>query len=150
MRVLITGGAGFIGSNFTNLLLKSKAGYRVTVFDAMTYASNPKTMRSFARFKNFRFIKGDIRNPGQIAAAVKNADIVVNFAAETHVDRSILEPGIFADTNVKGVVNLLDAAKKYGIKKFIQISTDEVYGSVAKGKSKELSLIHISEPTRPY
>ncbi|MFW6211232.1 MAG: dTDP-glucose 4,6-dehydratase, partial [bacterium] len=126
---------------------KEKRKYEITVFDAMTYASNPETVRFFSKFKNYRFIKGDIRDAKQVEKAVKKADVVVNFAAETHVDRSILDPGIFADTNIKGILNILDAAEKHGIKKIIHISTDEVYGSIKKGRSKETDIL---DPTSPY
>ena len=146
MKILITGGAGFIGSNFTELLLKKKS-YKVTVFDLMTYASNPDTIKRFLKNKKFKFVKGDIRNAAAVNKAVRGHDIVINFAAETHVDRSIMGPAVFTDTNIKGTVNLLEAARKYKIKKFIQISTDEVYGSVMKGKSKEGDMLY---PTSPY
>ncbi len=147
MRILITGGAGFIGSNFTEYMLKKYKNLKLEVFDLLTYASNPDTIKRFGEYKNFKFIKGDIRDIKEVDKAVKNADAVINFAAETHVDRSIINPDIFVETNVKGTNNLLEAAKKYRVKKFIQISTDEVYGSIKSGKSKEGDQI---DPTSPY
>ena len=147
MKILVTGGAGFIGSNFTEYMLKKYKNYKITVFDNLTYASNPETVKKFKKYKNFSFIKGDICNMTQVDRAVKQSDTVINFAAETHVDRSILGPLVFIETNVKGASNLLEAARKHGIKKFIQISTDEVYGSIKTGKSKEGDAL---EPTSPY
>jgi dTDP-glucose 4,6-dehydratase len=147
VRILITGGAGFIGSNFTEYMLNKYPKYKITVFDAMTYASNPDTIARLKKRKNFRFIKGDITVNKQAARAVKGQDAVVNFAAETHVDRSIMGPGAFMDTNVKGAQNLLEAARLSGVKKFLHISTDEVYGSKKSGRSKENDRL---DPTSPY
>src|SRR5208283_5593677 len=111
------------------------------------YASNPDTIKRFGKYKNFKFIKGDIRDKKAVDKAVRDAYSVINFAAETHVDRSIINPDIFVETNRKDTNNLLEAEKKYRVKKFIQISTDEVYGSIKSGKSKEGSQI---DPTSPY
>jgi len=147
MKILITGGAGFIGSNFTEYMLKKYKNHKLVIFDLLTYASNPDTIKRFKKHKNFKFIQGDIRDKRAVDSAVKGADAVINFAAETHVDRSIINPDVFVETNVKGTNNLLEAAKKYKIRRFIQISTDEVYGSVKKGKSKEGDLL---DPTSPY
>lgn len=147
MKILVTGGAGFIGSNFVEYMMKKHPGYKITVFDKMTYASNPDTIAKFKKKKSFRFIKGDICNKAQAEKAVNGQDWVVNFAAESHVDRSISGPEIFIDTNVKGAFNMLEASRKAGIKRFLQISTDEVYGSVKNGKSKEGDLL---DPTSPY
>ncbi|MCE5300072.1 MAG: dTDP-glucose 4,6-dehydratase [Spirochaetia bacterium] len=147
MKILVTGGAGFIGSNFVEYMFRNHPNYSITVFDAMTYASNPETVAKFKGRKGFRFIKGDINNTAAVNRAIKGHDWVVNFAAETHVDRSILGPGAFVETNVKGTFNLLEAARNSGVKKFLHISTDEVYGSVAGGKSKEGDML---EPTSPY
>ena len=147
MKIFITGGAGFIGSNFVEYILGMHPSYKITVFDKMTYASNPDTIREFRKNKNFSFIKGDILDAAHVNRAVKGYDWVVNFAAETHVDRSILGPEAFIETNIKGTFNLLEASRKSGVKKFLQISTDEVYGSVAKGKSRETDTL---DPTSPY
>ncbi len=147
MRILVTGGAGFIGSNFVEYMLSKYPAYKITVFDAMTYASNPETVNKFRKNKNFAFIKGDICSMKQVVKAVKSMDVVVNFAAESHVDRSIMGPEAFIETNIKGTFNMLEASRHAGIKKFLQISTDEVYGSVKAGKSKEGDIL---DPTSPY
>jgi len=147
MKILITGGAGFIGSNFTRLKLEKHPSYRVTVLDALTYASNPGTIEEFRKHANFSFVRADIRNLEAVKKACQGYDAVVHFAAESHVDRSILDPGVFVDTTVRGTLNMLEAARLANIKKFIHISTDEVYGSVKKGKSVETDML---EPTSPY
>lgn len=148
MKILVTGGAGFIGSNFVSYMLKAHKAYKITVLDVMTYASNPDTVKEFKKNKNFKFIKGDIRDAYTVEKAAKGCDAIVNFAAETHVDRSILGPAVFVETNVLGTSNLLEAARKNGVKKFVQISTDEVYGSVKKPhRSKEGDALN---PTSPY
>jgi dTDP-glucose 4,6-dehydratase len=147
LKILITGGAGFIGSNFTEYLLSERGHYKITVLDAMTYASNPDTIIKFRKDRNFKFIKGDIRNPETAGRAVRGQDFIVNFAAETHVDRSITGPDVFVETNVRGAQNLLEAARKYGVKRFLHISTDEVYGSIRHGRSRENDRL---DPTSPY
>jgi len=147
VKILITGGAGFIGSNFVNYMLSAHPGYKITVLDAMTYASNPGTIAEFKKNKNFKFVKGDINNKKQADAAARGMDFIVNFAAETHVDRSISGPEAFVKTNVLGTHNMLEAARKSGIKMFLHISTDEVYGSIKSGKSKEGDPL---DPTSPY
>ena len=147
MKALITGGAGFIGSNFTEYMLKKHPDYKLTVFDAMTYASNPETINKFRKNKNFKFIKGDICDFKAVTAAVKGQDMIVHFAAESHVDRSIAGPEVFIETNVKGTFNMLEASRLSGVNKFLHISTDEVYGSIKKGRSKEGDIL---DPTSPY
>lgn len=148
MRILITGGAGFIGSNFVYYILDKYRDYKITVFDILNkYAANPDINQRFKKYKNFNFIKGDITNKNQVENAVRKVDVIINFAAETHVDRAIIDPAPFIKTNIYGVKILLDAAKKYRIKKFIQISTDEVYGSIEKGKANENSRLN---PGNPY
>jgi dTDP-glucose 4,6-dehydratase len=147
LRILVTGGAGFIGSNFVSYVLSRHSEHKVTVLDAMTYASNPDTIKKFRKNRNFSFIKGDINNKSHAARAVRGMDWVVHFAAESHVDRSILGPDAFIQTNVLGTHNMLEAARKEGIKKFLHISTDEVYGSIKSGKSKEGDKL---DPTSPY
>lgn len=128
-------------------MIEKYRNYKITVLDLMTYASNPDTVKKFIKNKNFSFIKGDIRNKKTVDAAVKGQDAVINFAAETHVDRSILDPSVFTETNIKGAENIFLASMKHKVKKVIQISTDEVYGSVARGRSKEGDMLY---PTSPY
>ncbi len=147
MNILVTGGAGFIGSNFVRHMLKKEKKESITVLDSLTYASNPGAIKEFSKNKKFKFVKGDIRDARKVSSLMKRADVVVNFAAETHVDRSIMGPEIFTLTNVAGTTALLEAARKHGVKKFIQISTDEVYGSIKKGKAKENDGLN---PTSPY
>lgn len=133
MNILVTGGAGFIGSNFVLYMLRKYSGYKITNIDALTYAGNPENLLSVENHENYRFIKADITNQQAIDEVFNEKyDYVVNFAAESHVDRSILEPSVFLKTNILGTQLLLEAAKKQGVKKFIQISTDEVYGSLGK------------------
>lgn len=133
MKVLVTGGAGFIGSNFVIYMLKNYPNYHIINMDSLTYAGNLDNLKSIENNANYTFVKADIAD----AAAVdhifqQGVDIVVNFAAESHVDRSILNPQVFVKTNVLGTQVLLDAAKKYGVTKYVQVSTDEVYGSLGE------------------
>lgn len=146
-HILVTGGAGFIGSNFVRAMLARHADWRVTVLDALTYAGHLENLEDVKDDPRFAFIKGDIRHAADVDEPVRQADIVVNFAAESHVDRSIAEPEAFITTDVLGVYTLMEAAKKHGIEKFVQISTDEVYGDVATGCSKETDPI---SPNSPY
>ncbi|MCZ0756856.1 dTDP-glucose 4,6-dehydratase [Anoxybacillus sp. J5B_2022] len=133
MKVLITGGAGFIGSNFVNYMVKKYPNYQIINLDALTYAGNLENVKEVENEPNYRFVKGDITNRELVESLfAEGVDAVVNFAAESHVDRSIADPGIFIKTNVQGTQVLLDAAKKYGVKKYIQISTDEVYGTLGE------------------
>ncbi|MEW6618397.1 MAG: dTDP-glucose 4,6-dehydratase [bacterium] len=129
MRLLITGGAGFIGSNFVKYILKKYSDYQVTVLDALTYAGNLDNFEQDI-FQNpkFAFHQGNICDKEIVDSLMKDTDAVVHFAAETHVDRSILEAGTFIQTNVYGTYILLESAKKHNIKRFLHISTDEVYG----------------------
>ena len=130
--ILITGGAGFIGSNFVYLILKERPGWKVVCVDSLTPVSNLRALDDAFKNHNFVFYKEDIRNKEGIFEIFKKEkpDIVVNFAAESHVDNSINNPGIFFETNVVGTTVLLDACREYGIKRFHQISTDEVYGDI--------------------
>ncbi|ANS76046.1 dTDP-glucose 4,6-dehydratase [Paenibacillus yonginensis] len=131
MKLLVTGGAGFIGSNFVLYMLKEHPTYEIINVDALTYAGNLENLKSIESHPNYTFVKADIQDAAAMDALFQQGiDIVVNFAAESHVDRSILDPGIFVTTNVMGTQVLLDAAKKYGITKFVQVSTDEVYGTL--------------------
>jgi len=144
MKVLITGGAGFIGSNFVHYLL-DKYSYRILILDNLTYAGNLDNLSDIRN--KIVFIKGDICDKRAVAEAMPGCDAVVNFAAETHVDRSITEAGVFVKTDVLGTYTLLEEARKNGVKKFIHISTDEVYGSIEKGSFTEESPL---APNSPY
>ncbi|GGD87563.1 dTDP-glucose 4,6-dehydratase [Paenibacillus nasutitermitis] len=131
MKLLITGGAGFIGSNFVLYMAKNYPDYQLINVDALTYAGNLENLRSVEQHPNYRFVKADIADRAAMEPLLADGvDIVVNFAAESHVDRSILEPEIFVRTNIMGTQTLLDLAKKYNISKFVQVSTDEVYGTL--------------------
>ncbi len=132
-KILISGGSGFIGSHFVRYFLKNHGDFKVLNFDKLTYAGNPENLKDVSGHKNYKFIKGDIANPKDIERVFKNfrPEYVINFAAESHVDRSIHGFGKdFIDTNIYGIFNLLEGARKFGLKKFVQVSTDEVYGSL--------------------
>ena len=131
-KVLITGGAGFIGSNFIHYILSKYNDYQVINLDKLTYAANLENLKDIEDNKNYRFIHGDIADQEFIFKLLENEkfDIVINFAAESHVDNSILNPQIFTITNILGTQVLLDACRKYNIKRFHQVSTDEVYGEL--------------------
>jgi dTDP-glucose 4,6-dehydratase len=133
MNVLVTGGAGFIGSNFVLQMLNKYPNYQIVNLDALTYAGNLENLREIENNPQYHFIKGSISD-NEIVDQIfhQGIDIVVNFAAESHVDRSITNPGIFVETNVVGTQVLLEAAKKYKVTKFVQVSTDEVYGSLGE------------------
>lgn len=131
MKLLITGGAGFIGSNFVHHILKKYPDYEIINLDALTYAGNLENLKELEKNPNYRFVKGDICDAGLVDELVKEADIVVHFAAESHVDRSILDSEAFIRTNVIGTHTLLEAAKKAGNKRFHHVSTDEVFGSLS-------------------
>jgi len=146
-QILITGGAGFIGSNFIRHILGKYDSYRVLNLDKLTYCGNLENLKDISKNKNYRFIKGDIADTGLVNKVVKDCDIVINFAAETHVDRSIKDASGFVRTNVFGTHALLEAAKNSGIKLFIQISTDEVYGSIDEGSFTEEDNLR---PNSPY
>ncbi|WP_409344207.1 dTDP-glucose 4,6-dehydratase [Paenibacillus sp. MBLB4367] len=133
MKVLVTGGAGFIGSNFVLYLLTKYPDYEIVNLDALTYAGNLENLVSVQNNSKHTFVKGDISDRVLVDGLFsQGVDVVVNFAAESHVDRSITEPDIFVRTNVMGTQVLLDAAKKYGVQKFVQVSTDEVYGTLGE------------------
>lgn len=134
MKLLVTGGAGFIGSNFIRYWLKEHANDEIVNFDVLTYAGNLENLDEVNQDPRYRFIKGDITDRDAVFDAVKNVDAVVHFAAESHVDRSIMDPVIFVETNVIGTQNLLDAAKEYK-KRFHHISTDEVFGALKAGEA---------------
>jgi dTDP-glucose 4,6-dehydratase len=133
MTIFVTGGAGFIGSNFIRYVLGLDKGYAVVNYDKLTYAGNLANLDSVAHNPGYRFIKGDICDPAPVAAAMAGCDTVVHFAAESHVDRSIYEPAASIETNVKGTFVLLQVAQKLGIGRFVHVSTDEVYGDMDAG-----------------
>lgn len=147
LRLLITGGLGFIGSNFIRCLVQNHPSYYVTNLDALTYAGNPANLKDIEGHPNYTFIKGDIANENDVKGAMKEVDAVVNFAAETHVDRSITDPENFVRTNFTGTYVLLEYARKYDVKRFLQISSDEVYGSIENGSFKEIDAL---TPSSPY
>jgi len=146
-KILVTGGAGFIGSNFIRFLFKKRRKVQIVVLDKLTYAGNINNLADFKGRENFRFIRGDICNGRLLDEILPGTDVIYNFAAETHVDRSILEAGSFVKTDVIGTYTLLQRALKHGIKRFVQISTDEVYGSIKKGSFKEGDPL---QPNSPY
>jgi dTDP-glucose 4,6-dehydratase len=145
-RVVVTGGAGFIGSNFVRLLFE--LGYQqVCVADALTYAGNRESLRDLESLPGFTFVHANICDPAAMHEVVQHADAVVNFAAESHVDRSLLDAAEFVRTNVVGTHVLLEAARASGVRRFVQVSTDEVYGDVETGLSTEGDRLH---PRSPY
>lgn len=131
-KILVTGGAGFIGSCFVRHILQKYPDYKVINIDALTYAGNIENLDDIKDNSNYTFVHGNICDKNLVADLMTEVDTVVNFAAESHVDRSITGPEIFIDTNVKGTLNLLQNAKEKGIDRFLQVSTDEVYGSLGK------------------
>ncbi|MCD8231858.1 MAG: dTDP-glucose 4,6-dehydratase [Clostridiales bacterium] len=152
MTIFVTGGAGFIGSNFIFYELEKHTGDRIVCLDKLTYAGNLSTLSSVLDNPNFRFAKVDICDRGSIYQLFQeeSPDIVVNFAAESHVDRSIENPGVFLQTNIIGTATLMDASRKYGVKRFHQVSTDEVYGDLPLDRPDlfftEQTPIHTSSP----
>jgi dTDP-glucose 4,6-dehydratase len=148
-RLLVTGGAGFIGSNYVRYALERHDDVEIVVFDKLTYAGNLDNLTSVADDPRYTFVRGDIADRQAVAAALAehNIDMVVNFAAESHVDRSILNPDAFIQTDVVGVYTLLDESRKHGIERFLQVSTDEVYGSIDEGEFVEGDAF---EPNSPY
>jgi dTDP-glucose 4,6-dehydratase len=137
-HVLVTGGSGFIGSHFVRLLLRERPSVRVTNLDALTYAGNPENLADVQHDAHYRFVRGDICNARDVEAALTaETDAIVNLAAETHVDRSILEPEAFLRTDILGTHVLLEEVRRRKISRFVQVSTDEVYGDVADGASRE-------------
>jgi len=138
MRWLVTGGLGFIGSHFIRLALRESPELQIVNLDAMTYAGNSENLRDIAGDKRYSFLRGDICDTGAVRKAIdKGVDAIVNFAAETHVDRSILDPEAFLRTDILGTHVLLEAVRERAIPRFLQVSTDEVYGDIAEGESRE-------------
>ena len=169
MKILVTGGAGFIGSNFIRHILKNSPSNKIINLDKLTYAGNLENLTKGMCFakginshpnpkkgrpspfhirerSNYKFIKGDICNSNLVKRLMSGCDCVINFAAESHVDRSILKPDEFIKTNFYGTYTLLEAAREKGVKRFIQVSTDEVYGSIEEGSSKETDRLLPSSP----
>lgn len=148
MKILITGGAGFMGSNMVHYLLRNSPEVQIVNLDKLTYAGNVENLRDVENDSRYRFVKGDIADAEAVDAVMREKpDAVLNYAAETHVDRSIMEPGAFVRTDVIGTYTLLEAVRKYGIPKFIQISTDEVYGSLEEDEADERTAF---DPSSPY
>jgi dTDP-glucose 4,6-dehydratase len=151
MKILVTGGAGFIGSNFVRRTLEDAypglEGAEVVVLDALTYSGNLANLASVADSPRYSFVHGDIRDAALLDSLLPTVDLVVHFAAESHVDRSVRDASIFVETNVLGTQRLLDAALRTGLKKFVHVSTDEVYGSIAEGSWTETWPL---EPNSPY
>jgi dTDP-glucose 4,6-dehydratase len=148
MKIFVTGGAGFIGSNFIRHILGLKKGYAIVNYDKLTYAGNLANLESVADDPNYSFFKGDICDPAAVEAAMAGCDSVVHFAAESHVDRSIYEPAPVIQTNVTGTFILLQVSRKLNIKRFVHVSTDEVYGDMEPGAfANESSPL---QPSSPY
>ena len=146
-RLLVTGGAGFIGSNFIHYMLAKYPRLELVNLDALTYAGNLENLRDVEHDARYTFIHGDICDADVVARAMNGCDAVVNFAAETHVDRSIHEGGVFVETDVRGVFVLCEEARRQKVQRFLHISTDEVYGSIAEGHFKETDRL---APSSPY
>jgi dTDP-glucose 4,6-dehydratase len=152
MKILVTGGAGFIGGNFVHYMVNKYPKYDIVNLDLLTYAGNLETLKSVENKPNYKFVKGDIADRDFIFKLFRaeNFDMVVNFAAESHVDRSITDPGIFVQTNVMGTTVLLDASKEFGVKRYHQVSTDEVYGDLPLDRPElfftEETPLHTSSP----
>lgn len=152
MKIIVTGGAGFIGGNFVHHMVRKYPEYQIICLDKLTYAGNLETLEPIMQEKNFKFVKGDIADRDFVYKlfSEEQPDVIINFAAESHVDRSIDDPNIFLQTNIMGTSVLLDACRKYGIKRFHQVSTDEVYGDLPLDRPDlfftENSPIHTSSP----
>ena len=147
MKILVTGGAGFIGSNFVRRMMAKDSGLQIVVLDKLTYAGNLENLEELAGNPRYSFVRGDICDDRVVRSAMKGCDAVLNFAAETHVDRSIGDPGHFVLTDVYGAYILLEAAKDLGVARFIQISTDEVYGERMESPADEEAALM---PRNPY
>ena len=147
MKLLVTGGSGFIGSNFVRHVLATHPDDRVVNLDKLTYAGNPANLADIERDPRYAFVQGDVCDAKVVREAARGVDAIVNFAAETHVDRSLSEPDAFLRTDVFGVFTLLEAVKELKIPRLLHISTDEVYGSVERGSSREIDPLR---PSNPY
>jgi dTDP-glucose 4,6-dehydratase len=148
MNIFVTGGAGFIGSNFVRRMIRLHPDWKITNYDKLTYAGNLENLKEIENSPNYNFIKGDICDRKLVDQVLKTGfDAVINFAAESHVDRSILDSSPFVDTNFKGTQVLLDSAREHRIGRYLQVSTDEVYGSREQGYFNESSSL---DPSSPY
>ena len=148
MKLLVTGGCGFIGSNFIRHVFQTRDGsVEIVNLDKLTYAANPANLADVANRPDYRFVRGDIADPDVVGLAMEGCDAVVNFAAETHVDRSLLGDASFIETDVRGVFVLLEEARRRRVSRFVQISTDEVYGTIPSGSFTEESPLN---PRNPY
>ena len=147
MKILVTGGAGFIGSNFVRYILKKYPDYKIVNLDKLTYCGNLNNLKDVENNPNYQFVRGDICDKRLVIDLAKDCDGIIHFAAESHVDNSIEKPDEFINTNVVGTLNMLEAARVNKIKRFLHISTDEVYGSIENGSFDESSLLH---PNSPY
>lgn len=148
--ILVTGGAGFIGSNFVRYYLQAHPDHTLINLDALTYAGNLASLRDIENLPNYRFVQGDIRDRQLVDEVMSGIDTVVHFAAESHVDRSILNPAVFLETNVLGTQVLLDAALKHQVKRFHHISTDEVFGALPLDSSEKFTEATPYDPHSPY
>lgn len=148
-NLLVTGGCGFIGSHFCRMLV-NETDYEVTNLDALTYAGKPENTVDFSDQPSYTFVEGNICDKDLVDDLVSKADAVVNFAAESHVDNSIKNPGVFVQTNVLGTQNLLDAARRHEIKRFLQVSTDEVYGDLPLEGNEKFTEHSELKPSSPY
>lgn len=148
MKLMVTGGAGFIGSNFIKYILQKYPSYHVLNYDKLTYAGNLENLKEVENNDHYKFIKGDIIDSKLVGQLAKEVDAIINFAAETHVDRSIQDPFAFIETDVRGTYTLIQAAQEADHEKYIQISTDEVYGDQPQGeKVNEQAPL---KPSSPY
>lgn len=150
MRILLTGGAGFIGSNFVHYMLEKYPDYELTDLDALTYAGSLDNLGEAISNPRHRFVQGRIEDGELVDELVRDVDVVINFAAESHVDRSILEPQVFITTNIIGTQVLLDAALRHGVRLFCQISTDEVYGALGLNTRERFTEDSPLRPNSPY
>ncbi len=147
MKLLVAGGAGFIGSNFIRQALMHSPSVEIVNFDLLTYAGNLASLNDVSDDPRYEFVHGDIADSKAVREAMRDCDAVVNFAAESHVDRSIIDASIFVKTNVLGVQVMLDAAREFGVERFLHVSTDETYGSIEKGSFREDDRL---QPNSPY
>ncbi|MDD4606738.1 MAG: dTDP-glucose 4,6-dehydratase [Patescibacteria group bacterium] len=149
MKILITGGAGFIGSNLIHHMFKKYPDYQIVNLDKLTYAGNLENLKQVEKNQNYKFIKGDINDAKLVDGLVKDCDAIIHLAAESHVDRSILDPGAFIETNIGGTVTLLNAARKHN-KRFHHVSTDEVFGSLGLDENRKFNEQTAYDPHSPY